>query len=303
MSMLRIVLCSQVAVVAGQVCGTKCASDADCAVQMSNCTWCLPHPNPNEGTTCSPKPTTCGGSPPPPAKTGLPQMYMLGDSVTHGLAEVGHVPEAMLKVGIEAIPVDAGGGGQCGPTSRGLECLRAWVGTNQTRFDIVSFQFGLHDLGTATWGGAPVVPLQQYSANLRNISRFLQRRFPSAKLLFITTTPVPASHALVPPRLEADVVKYNTAAKMAMQAEGIPVLDMWAFVDNMCGGDPYQQCPAGCADAAGGESKNCFQRKDNVHFWPGGYTQMTQPLVATAKRMQFGGACPASISNITVGVC
>lgn len=286
------------------VCGIHCKSDADCALKPSNCTWCLNHPNPKVGWTCSLQPTTCRGAPPSPANTSLPQYLILGDSVSHGYSINGGLVSTLLSDKLfEAVPVNAGGGGQCGDTDRGLLCLRAWIGTNATRFDLVSFNWGLHDLSSSTWTGPPNVPLVNYTRNLRNITRLLRRRLSSAKLLFITTTPVPDSRQLSPPRNESTVLEYNLAAKKVMSEEKIPVLDIWAWTDSICGGDPYIECPAGCAEKPGGEEENCMQRKNNVHFWPQGYKYIVKAIVAAAKKLQYGGDCPDFLQNITSGIC
>merc|ERR1712130_266001 len=188
----------------------------------------------------------------------------------HGYSINGHLISTLLAHKLfEAVPVNAGGGGQCGDTNRGLECLRAWIGTNKTRFNLVSFNFGLHDLASSTWSGPPEVSLETYSRNLRNITRLFRRRLPSAKLLFILTTPVPTTKKLSPPRNESAVIAYNSAAKKVMQEE----------------------------------SKNCYQRINNVHFWPNGYIYIVKAIVAAAKILQYGGVCPDFLRNISVGIC
>jgi len=286
------------------VCGIPCKSDADCALKPSNCTWCLNHPNPRVGLTCRVQPANCRGAPPPSANTSLPQYLVIGDSVSHGYSINGHLISTLLAHKLfEAVPVNAGGGGQCGDTNRGLECLRAWIGTNKTRFNLVSFNFGLHDLASSTWSGPPEVSLETYSRNLRNITRLFRRRLPSAKLLFILTTPVPTTKKLSPPRNESAVIAYNSAAKKVMQEESVAVLDIWKWVEDACGGDPYTECPAGCAEKPGGESKNCYQRINNVHFWPNGYIYIVKAIVAAAKILQYGGVCPDFLRNISVGIC
>ncbi len=139
--------------------------------------------------------------------------------------------------------------------------------------------------------------------NLRKIAQLLRQRLPKAKQLFITTTPVSNSSALSPPRNESDVRLYNDNAKLAMATEGVPVLDLFAWLDTACGGDPYAECPAGCAEQSGGERQNCFQRKDNVHFWPQGYRYAVEAITAAVQVLHYGTPCPDFLPSISTGLC
>lgn len=211
---------------------------------------------------------------------------------------------SLLSKGLfEALPIDAGGGGQAGPSSRGVQCLRSWTGTNESRFDVVSYNFGLHDIEKSAWTAPNRVKVSDYRLNLRKISQMLRQRLPKAKQLFITTTPVSNSSALSPPRNESDVILYNKNAKDAMATEGVAVLDLWAWMDSACGGDPYAECPAGCAEQSGGESQNCLQRKDNVHFWPKGYRHAVEAITAAVQVLHYGTACPDFLAAISTGLC
>ena len=102
-------------------------------------------------------------------------------------------------------------------------CTKYWVNSagyrasTPRRWDVISFQFGLHDLGYDT----ERITVQQYSALLTNITAELvavQQRH-GRKLLWVRTTPVPTvpsysvagpcnktSHCLNPPRFNADVI-------------------------------------------------------------------------------------------------
>lgn len=131
----------------------------------------------------------------------------------------------------------------------------------------------------------------------------IQRRLPKAKQLYITTTPVPNSLLLSPPRNESDVVAYNKAATEVMAGEGVAVLDLWAWIEARCGGDPYGECPSGCAQQPGGESANCLQREDNVHFWPAGYRYAVEAISAAVESLHYGTACPDFLPDISSGIC
>lgn len=284
-------------------CNKKCASDAECAVKGSTCTWCLADQSGVQ--RCTTEPTRCGGGPPLAAKTSFPQYFIVGDSVSHGYSTVGGLVELMLKKGFEAVPMIGGGGGEAGETSRGFKCLPEWVGQNKSRFNVVSWNFGLHDLARpfGKWDGPNAVPVAAYEEYLLNISRLFDRRMPVAKQLYVTTTPVPASTALSPPRKESDVLIYNTAAKKVMASLGVPVLDIWTLVDEACGGDPYTECPAGCAERSGGEIANCVQKKNNVHFEKQGYLKIANALAEAVEVLHSGGACSDLLKHISIGLC
>ena len=91
---------------------------------------------------------------------------------------------------------------------RGRDCTPFWLeGANRTlgrRWDVVTFNFGLHDLANDT----ELVPLDKYKANLRNISLTLLAALQpeggdaTKRLFWLSSTPVP-NVALSPPRAQA----------------------------------------------------------------------------------------------------
>ena len=105
--------------------------------------------------------------------------------------------------------------GNAASSNLGAHCIPAWVVPAARRFDVISFQFGLHDLGFDT----ERISVEQYSSLLTEITAFLvdvQKRH-QTKLLWVKTTPVPTvpvygidcndTHkCLNPPRFDKDVV-------------------------------------------------------------------------------------------------
>jgi hypothetical protein len=83
----------------------------------------------------------------------------------------------------------------CGESARGLKSLDEWLGTG--KWDVIHFNFGLHDLKYLDKKGAYVTPdkgnqvatVEQYERNLHTLVARLKRM--GAKLIFATTTPVP----------------------------------------------------------------------------------------------------------------
>ncbi len=146
----------------------------------------------------------------------LPRVLLLGDSISIGytptvrkqLAGVANVHRAMEN---------------CGPTTRGLAHLDQWLGDG--KWDVVHFNFGLHDLAQVDTagqrvdlekesgsGGKPQVPLPQYEKNMRQLIDRLRET--GATLIWCTTTPVPPG-ALA--RRPDDVGRYNRVANRVLR--------------------------------------------------------------------------------------
>ena len=86
----------------------------------------------------------------------------------------------------------------CGPTTRGLQQLDAWLGNGT--WDVIHFNWGLHDLKYLAADGKSLgdprkpgnrqqVPIKAYEANLRRLVKRLQKT--GATLIWRQTTPVP----------------------------------------------------------------------------------------------------------------
>ena len=179
-----------------------------------------------------------------PDQPGLPRLLIIGDSIS-----MGYTPPLrdMLrgKVNVHRIPENGG------PTSNGVAKLDQWIGKDP--WDIIHFNFGLHDLKIME-GGERQVPLPQYEANLRKIVARLKTT--GARLIFATTTPVPDAKQN-PPRLTADVLEYNAAARRVMEENQIPLDDLYSL-----------------ALARAAE----IQRPANVHFTDPGYAVLARQV-------------------------
>lgn len=113
--------------------------------------------------------------------------------------------------------------GNAAHTKNGVEKLESWLGEN--RWDLITFNFGLHDLKIMD-DGKHQVPIETYEANLEKIAKRLKKT--GAKLLFFTTTPVPEGK-LSPLRVPGDEVKFNAAAVRVMKKNRIPVVDLYGW--------------------------------------------------------------------------
>jgi acyl-CoA thioesterase-1 len=189
----------------------------------------------------------------------LPRVLLIGDSISMGYTL--QVREKLAGKANVHRPAE-----NCGDTRRGLQKLDAWLGHGH--WDVIHFNFGLHDLKFLDQNGKYVAPeqgrqvatLAQYEENLSALVTRLKTT--GAKLIFATTTPVPAGTL---GRIERDETKYNTVALRVMKAEHVAVDDLDAFVL------PLQEK---------------IQRPKNVHFTEEGYALMAD-LVAKAIEAQL----------------
>jgi lysophospholipase L1-like esterase len=155
---------------------------------------------------------------------GLPRVLIIGDSIS-----IGYTPDLQKKLigkaNVHRVPVNAG------PTTRGVEQLDQWLGDQH--WDVIHFNFGLHDLKFVDEKGQAVspdkgryqVPLEEYEQNLRQIVARLQKT--GAKLIWRNTTPVPENAGI---RIAGDERKYNDVAAQIMQEHKIPIDDHHTFV-------------------------------------------------------------------------
>jgi acyl-CoA thioesterase-1 len=174
----------------------------------------------------------------------LPRVLLIGDSISIG--DTLEVRKLLAgKANVHRITVNGG------PTTRGVEQLDKWLGTG--RWDVIHFNWGLHDLKLMT-NEQHQVELVQYEENLRQLVKKLQTT--GAKLIWASTTPVPEGK-LNPPRRPADVPRYNEAALRVMKESRVAVNDLYAFALPQLS---EIQLPA------------------NVHFKPEGSTELAKPV-------------------------
>ena len=123
----------------------------------------------------------------PPAAPPLLQWLMIGDSISLQVAtHEGFAAEAARR-GWQVVHSH---GNACG-VLRAARCLDSWLEEESdgggARWDVISFNFGLHDL---SWTAERVEP-DAYATAVRALAERLRRAAPRASLLWATTTPVP----------------------------------------------------------------------------------------------------------------
>jgi len=148
---------------------------------------------------------------------GLPRVLLIGDSISIGYT----LPvrqELTGKANVHRIPTNGG------PTKSGIVNIAKWLG--ESKWDVIHFNFGLHDLRHMEDGKRQVEPAD-YEANLRSLVTDLKKT--GAKLIFGTTTPVPEGK-LTPQRTFGDVATYNDIALKVMKENGVAIDDLNAAV-------------------------------------------------------------------------
>jgi hypothetical protein len=154
---------------------------------------------------------------------GLPRVLLIGDSISIGYT----LPVRELlkgKANIHRIPTNGG------PTTNGVANLGKWLG--DSKWDVIHFNFGLHDLvymgPDGKRGVDPKIPgahhqvaLPDYEKNLTEIVTTLKST--GAKLIWCNTTPVPEGTTN---RVADESVQFNAAAAAVMEKAGIPVNDL-----------------------------------------------------------------------------
>jgi lysophospholipase L1-like esterase len=161
----------------------------------------------------------------------LPHVLILGDSISMGYTPF--VQEQLTHYYVVR-PTNAQGKMiNCQGTTFGVKQIENWLAADGGKWDLIHFNFGLHDLKHVDSTGKnsmnPSDPVQAspevYEQQLREIVEKLKST--GAKLIFATTTPVPEG---AQPLRETDApVRYNAIAKKIMADNNIPVNDLFEF--------------------------------------------------------------------------
>lgn len=175
----------------------------------------------------------CASSP-PPLEEPL-RVLILGDSISIGYTP--HVRAALAGRAQVVRPMRADGEHpeNCQGTNHGVERLDAWLAIGGGGWDVIHFNFGLHDLkrvdpetgrNSKDLAHPHQAPPERYRRQLDAITTRLEET--GARLVFATTTPVPEDVG-GPLRLPDDARTYNRIAREVMAGHGVPVNDLFAF--------------------------------------------------------------------------
>lgn len=178
--------------------------------------------------------TGCSSPPKSAAPSGPMRVLILGDSISIGYTN--HVRQQLGEEAVVIRPLNKSGKGaeNCAGTNKGIENIDRWLELEGGAWDVIHFNFGLHDLkhvqpDTGKNSSDPEHPHQaspeRYRKQLQQIVSALQAT--DARLIFATTTPVPAG--VRPYRDPADVLLYNDIAKELMADADITINDLYTY--------------------------------------------------------------------------
>ena len=209
---------------------------------------------------------------------------MIGDSISMGM-------QSKLAAIVEAAPHNwtlTHNPSNAESANLGAHCVPSWMaldGADSGKWDVISFNFGLHDIAFDT----ERVSVEEYSVLMTQIVSDIaavQKR-DGTKVLWVDTTPVPnmpvygpdcddVHKCINPPRFDDDAALYNKAARDVIakaNADGADIktsADLYTFVLDKCGGKGYKSCD--------------IQLPSNVHYTDEGWTvlaaEMAKDLLA-----------------------
>ncbi len=155
------------------------------------------------------------------------QVLILGDSISMGYGPT--VRKALWSDAIVTRPRE-----NCQGTTHGIARVDAWLAMAPAKWDVIWFNFGLHDLKrvhpkTRRNSNDPDHPRQAEPETYRKQLREIAQRLTAtgARLVFCTTTPVP--EGVRPRRDVTDPDRYNAIAKEVMREFDIEVFDLCEF--------------------------------------------------------------------------
>jgi acyl-CoA thioesterase-1 len=165
----------------------------------------------------------------------LPNVLILGDSISIGYTL--KVRKLLSNTANVYRPLDNGNKNpaNCADTGTGVKCLPKWLGANH--WDVIHFNFGLHDVKYLDEAGKYVTPDKGkqvtlpdvYEKNLRQLVGELKKT--GARLVWCSTTPIPEGAS---GRVKGDEVAYNAIAEKVMKENGVPIDDLYSLMASRC---------------------------------------------------------------------
>jgi lysophospholipase L1-like esterase len=162
------------------------------------------------------------------------RVLILGDSISIGYTPV---VQKMLADEMTVLrPTRNNKPENCSGTTSGVANIDRWLQIDGGKWDVIHFNWGLHDLKHMKADGKtmselatdpPQAAAEVYEKQLREIVAKLKAT--GAKLVFAATTPVPDEPMKVY-RANADVIRYNEAALRVMKDNHIAVNDLYMLV-------------------------------------------------------------------------
>lgn len=138
----------------------------------------------------------------------LPRVLLIGDSISLGYTLP--VRKALAgKANVHRAPTN------CGATPNGKSKLSIWLGSG--KWDVIHFNFGIHDRNTKDF---------DYEKNLEEIVTSLEKT--NAKLIWATSTPVPADSRNGEKYTLERCQQLNAIALKVMQRHDVLITDLYS---------------------------------------------------------------------------
>ena len=156
----------------------------------------------------------------------MKKVFLLGDSIRMGYDE--YVRE--LLEGTAEVFYSEDNGRFAGYTYINIPQWKNLAG-NPDEVNVVHWNSGHWDCAHFFGDSEPYSTTEEYAAWLRRVHSCICRNFPSAQVIFATTTGVaPGRYAqMTSPRSNEEIAGYNQAAVQVMAELGVPVNDLAAF--------------------------------------------------------------------------
>ena len=269
---------------AGWSCAAKNAGQGACHFEYppsvpphrENCFGCTKG---NSKTVCEPNLPTVAMS------AVLPNVLIVGDSISHGyfpvLRDALHGTVAQLQ----HAPSNTGAL-EAGVACFNITTLLGSLGELPTPWDLVVFNFGLHDTAEPT---PPPLPralagaghsVANYMAGLRRYTDLVLHSARAKRALWASTTPFMAGGMPAVQHLQ----QMNGNASTLMASLGVPEVDLWGPIVDYCapGGLPFASCniSSGCPVPVAACSVPAMS---TPHFNTAGYDLLVGALVPAIK--------------------
>ena len=176
--------------------------------------------------------TALADEPRAPDATRKPHVLILGDSISIGYTPA--VREILKSEAVVIRPTRKNNRPEnCAGTNNGVAHIDRWLKLGDGRWDVIHFNFGLHDLkhvdpktgrNSSNAAHPHQAPPERYEKQLREIVGKLKKT--KAKLIFATTTPVPTG-GVRPYRDVKDPARYNAIAAKIMKENDVAVDDLY----------------------------------------------------------------------------
>lgn len=130
------------------------------------------------------------------------------------------------------------------------------------KIDIVHWNNGLWD-ALHVLGEDAQTPIEEYRTGLKRIARRLKRVFPNARIIFALTTSVIEERMSDQfYRRNAEIERYNAAARKVMAEEGVEIDDLYTVAKEM---------------------PDDWHAPDGTHFTEGGYKALAEAVVRAVR--------------------